>query len=258
MAQLIDTHCHLNFPQFAEDRASFIARAHENGVEKMITICTKTSEADEIREIAEDNENIFHTVGVHPHEAENEAELSAEELVSLAKQGNKCVGIGETGLDFYYENSDRQVQEKLFIEHIKAGKELDLPVIIHSRDADDDMARIIKEHAPFRAVLHCFTASAELAKTALEHGIYISISGIITFKNAADLRETVKNVPLDMLLVETDAPYLAPVPHRGQTNEPSFVRHTAEFLAELKEVSFNELAEITSANARKLFSKLPG
>ncbi|PIR34616.1 MAG: LuxR family transcriptional regulator [Alphaproteobacteria bacterium CG11_big_fil_rev_8_21_14_0_20_44_7] len=251
---LIDSHCHLNFPDFKDDLDEVIKNAGNNGVSQMLSICTKLSEYEEIKQIAANYDNVFCTVGVHPHEAENHAEVKAENLVALANY-DKCIGLGETGLDYFYENSPREIQKNLFLEHIKAAQETDLPVIIHTRSADEDTIDIINTQN-FRGLLHCFSTDYKVAESALDNGLYISISGIVTFKKAEELREAVKKIPLERLLVETDAPYLAPIPMRGKRNEPAFTKHTAEFVAELKGVSFEELARITTKNFYTLFSKI--
>jgi TatD DNase family protein len=253
---LVDSHCHLNFPDFKDDLDNVVARAAEYGIGKMLSICTKTHEFEDIAAIADKYPNIYCTIGVHPHEAENEPDIAAELIIPKTSHP-KCVGIGETGLDYFYEHSPREVQEKVFIEHIKASRQTNLPIIIHTRDADEDMIRIIRAQAPFPGLLHCFSSSYEVAKAALDNGLYISISGIVTFKKAEDLRETVKKVPLDRLLVETDSPYLAPIPHRGKRNEPAYTKYTAQTVAELKGISFEELAEITTSNFHRLFTKVP-
>ena len=253
---LVDSHCHLNFPDFKNDLDDVVKRAKEYGIGKMLTICTKTHEFPEISAIAEKYENIFCTIGVHPHEAENEPDIAANMIIPHTKHP-KCVGIGETGLDYFYEHSPREIQQRVFLEHIKASKETGLPIVIHTRDADEDMIRIIREQAPFKGLLHCFSSSYEVAKSGLDNGLLISISGIVTFKKADDLRESIKKIPLESLLVETDSPYLAPIPHRGKRNEPAYTRHTAETVAQLKGVSYDKLAEITTTNFHKLFSKVP-
>ena len=254
---LIDSHCHLNFPDFKDDLDEVITRSREAGVEQMVSICTKLSEAEEIAGIAKRYDGVFHTVGVHPHEAESHMAdgLDAAALVRLAKAAEKCVGIGETGLDYYYENSPREAQKKAFTEHIKAANELDLPVVVHTRAADDDTISFIEEH-DFRGVLHCFSTAWEVAEAGLDNGLYISISGIVTFKKADELREVVKRVPLERLLVETDSPFLAPMPNRGKRCEPGFTKLTAEYIAELRGISFEKLAEATTANCLNLFNKI--
>ncbi len=253
---LIDSHCHLNYKGLAEQEADVVARAKAAGVEVMLTINTRLSEFDEVLAIARRHTNVFCSVGVHPHEAETD-QSEVEAIVSRAKDP-LVVGIGETGLDYYYEHSPRDLQKDGFRRHIEASRQTDLPIIIHTRDADDDCAALLREEmgkGAFRGVIHCFTASQAFAEVALELGFYISISGIVTFKAAEDLRQTVKTIPLDRLLVETDSPFLAPIPHRGKQCEPAFVTHTAAKVAELKDISSDELATITNRNFFTLFNK---
>ncbi len=253
---LVDSHCHLDFKDFDDDRDDVLARAKAAGVDLMVTISTKITEAEKIIKLAETSEALVCSVGIHPHEAGREPETNAAQLVALAKH-KKVVGIGETGLDYFYEHSPRDAQQRNFRAHIEACRESRLPLIVHARDADEDTADILEDEmgkGDYPGLIHCFTAGPELARRALDIGFYISISGIATFKNATDLRETIKSVPLDRLLVETDAPFLAPVPHRGKRNEPSFVADTAAMLADLKGVSTEELARITSYNFFTLFS----
>ena len=254
---LVDSHCHLDFKEFDDDRDDVLARAKAAGVELMVTISTKITEAEKIIKLSETSEALVCSVGVHPHEAGREPETNAAQLVALAKH-EKVVGIGETGLDYFYEHSPRDAQQRNFRAHIEASRKSRLPLIVHARDADEDTADILEDEmgkGEYPGLIHCFTAGPELARRALGIGFYISISGIATFKNATDLRETIKAVPFERLLVETDAPFLAPVPHRGKRNEPSFVADTAAMLAELKGVSTEELARITSDNFFTLFSK---
>jgi TatD DNase family protein len=255
---LFDSHCHLDYLARDGDLEDVIARARAAGVTTMITICTKLSEFDVVRTIAEGHADIYCSVGVHPHEAEVEGQDDTRRLVAHAGHP-KVVGIGETGLDYYYEHAPRQRQQDSFRAHISAARETGLPLIVHSRDADDDTADILREgrgQGPYSGVIHCFTAGPELARAALDLGLYISISGIVTFRKAEALRAVVRDIPLDRLLIETDAPYLAPEPKRGKRNEPAFVAHTAAAVAKIKEVSVNELADTTAANARRLFSKI--
>ena len=254
---LVDSHCHLDFKEFDDDRDDVLARAKAAGVELMVTISTKITEAEKIIKLSETSEALVCSVGIHPHEAGREPETNAAQLVALAKH-EKVVGIGETGLDYFYEHSPRDAQQRNFRAHIAASRKSRLPLIVHARDADEDTADILEDEmgkGEYPGLIHCFTAGPELARRALDIGFYISISGIATFKNATDLRETIKAVPFERLLVETDAPFLAPVPHRGKRNEPSFVADTAAMLAELKGVSTEELARITSDNFFTLFSK---
>ena len=254
---LVDSHCHLDFPDFAPDLDGVMARACAAGVGAMVTICTRLSRFDEIRAIAEARENVWCSVGVHPHEAAEEGVSEPSRLLALARHP-RVVGFGETGLDYYYEHSPREAQQKSFRAHIAAARETGLPLIVHTRDADDDTVAVLaEEHAkgPFTGLIHCFSSSRELAEKALKIGFYISISGIVTFKKAEALRETVRAVPLERLLVETDAPYLAPVPHRGKRNEPAYVARTAACVAEIKGVSPEALARATTDNFFRLFAK---
>jgi len=251
---LVDSHCHLDFSDFATEREAIIARARSAGVETMLTISTRLDEFREVLAIAEANDGIWCSVGAHPHEAKDHARLAAQQLVALAVHP-KVVGIGETGLDFHYDLSPRDIQERVFRAHIGASGETGLPLVIHARQADDEVARILTEERPPPGVMHCFSSGRPLAEAALALGFYISISGIVTFRNAEELRAIVRDLPLDRLLVETDAPYLAPVPYRGGRNEPAFVTATAAAVAELKGIELRQLAEITTANFFRLFSK---
>src|SRR5438874_7683993 len=251
---LVDSHCHLDFPDFAEEREAIIERARAAGVGTMVTICTRLDEFPAVRAIAESDEDIWCSVGVHPHEAADYAATSVEDLAALAARP-RVIGIGETGLDFHYDHSPRDVQERVFRAHIAASQASGLPLIIHAREADAEIARILQEERATAGVLHCFSSGRALAEAALDRGFYISISGVVTFRNAADLRAIVRDVPLDRLLVETDAPYLAPVPHRGKRNEPAFVAATAAAVAALKGLPLQDLAEVTSANFFRLFAK---
>ncbi len=255
---LIDSHCHLDFPDFAAERDAVIARARAAGLRRMITISTRTDAFASISQIAETYPKMFCTVGTHPHHAHEEAEVSADHLVELARHP-KCVGIGETGLDYHYDKPPRDIAERVFRTHIAAARQTSLPIVIHARDADADIAAILREEMGkglFKGLLHCFTSSPMLAETGLSLGLCISFSGILTFKNSQSLREIARTVPMDRLLVETDAPYLAPVPHRGKRNEPAFVAATAQVLADVKGVSSETLAATTSANALRLFDKM--
>jgi TatD DNase family protein len=256
---IIDSHCHLDFPDFADDLDGVIARARAAGVERMITIGTKVAKAAGVAAIAERYEDVFFTVGTHPHEAAGEGAEDFDAMRAFAKHP-KCVGIGEAGLDYHYDNAPRDVARRVFRGHIALARELDLPLVIHARDADEDMATILAQEmgqGRFRAVLHCFTSSRELAETALGLGLSISFSGVVTFKKSEDLRAIARDVPLDRILVETDAPYLAPTPHRGRRNEPAFVVATAGVVAEARGLEPAALAAATRANTLKFFSKLP-
>jgi TatD DNase family protein len=251
---LVDSHCHLDFPDFATERAAIIARARAAGVATMLTIGTRLDEFPGVRSIAEAHEEVWCSVGAHPHEAKDHAELVPEELIALTAHP-KVVGIGETGLDFHYDLSPRDIQERVFRTHIAASRATGLPLVIHAREADREVARILEEERPPPGVMHCFSSGRALAEAALALGFYISISGIVTFRNAEDLRAIVRDVPLDRLLVETDAPYLAPVPYRGKRNEPAFVAATAAAVADLKGLEPEALAAATSANFFRLFGK---
>ncbi|WP_032112211.1 TatD family hydrolase [Candidatus Paracaedibacter symbiosus] len=252
---LVDSHCHLNFPEFSNDLPDIIKRAHNLGIETMLTVNTRLSEAHELQKIADTYDNIFCSVGVHPHESADYAKPGLKaEIIKLA-QHPKVIGIGETGLDYFYNNSPKGSQIDSFGQHLDASIQLSLPVIIHTRDADEDTIACLKKYPAAKGVFHCFSGAADLARQALELGYYISFSGILTFKKAEELREIAKFVPLDRILVETDSPFLAPIPHRGKRNEPAFTVHTAELLAELKELSFPHLAEATTNNFFNLFTK---
>ncbi|SIS41492.1 TatD family hydrolase [Insolitispirillum peregrinum] len=256
---LVDSHCHLDFPDFAAELDDVIARSRDAGVQMMLTICTHLSKFEQVRAVAEAYPEVYCTVGIHPHEAANEPEVDAETLMRLAEHP-KVVGFGETGLDFYYEHSPRAEQERSFRAHIAAARTAQLPIIIHTRNADDDTLRILDdemEKGAFPGLIHCFSSSHQVAERAVEHGMYISFSGIATFKKAEEIRGSARMLPLDRLLVETDAPYLAPIPHRGKRNEPAFTRHTAACLAKELGLSEQAFAEATSRNFFTLFKKVP-
>lgn len=253
---LIDSHCHLNYPDLA-DTAAVLARAKAAGVGLMQTISTKRSDFAPLKALAEAHSEIYCSIGIHPHDADDHEDISEEDLIAEASHP-RVIGIGETGLDYFYEHSPRDVQQELFRRHIRVGRVLDLPVIVHSRDADEDTIRILREaheEAPFRFLIHCFSSGQQLAQEAVKMGGYISASGIITFKKSQALRDSFANVPLDRLLVETDAPYLAPEPYRGKPCEPAYTVYTARKLAEIKSVSFELLADATTQNFLRLFSK---
>ena len=256
---LVDSHCHLDFPGLTEDLDGVLSRASDAGVKLMVTISTRVRKFDTILEIAERYENVFCSVGTHPHNAAEEPDVTAQELIKLAAHP-KVVGIGEAGLDYHYDNSPRDMQAAGFRVHIAAARETGLPLIIHSRSAEADTAAILEEEmekGAFKPLLHCFSSGPELATRGLALGAYISFSGILTFKNAAEIQTVAQSAPLDRLLVETDAPYLAPQPHRGKPNEPAYVVHTAEKLADLRNLDAGEIAKITSDNFFRLFSKVP-
>jgi TatD DNase family protein len=257
---LIDSHCHLDFADFADELDDVVGRAAAAGVERMITISTRVRRGDRQVAIAERFTNVYFTIGTHPHQAAEEPEVDAAAIRRFAAHP-KCVGIGEAGLDYHYNYAPPDVAARVFRAQIALARELRLPLVIHAREADADIAKILREEmsaGAFDAVLHCFTSSRALAETGLELGCYVSFSGVLTFKNAAELRVIARDVPLDRLLVETDAPFLAPAPHRGKRNEPAFVVETARALAAAKGLADGTIAEATRANTLRLFAKMAG
>ena len=256
---VVDSHCHLDFEVLQNDLPNVLARAETAGVGLMVTISSRVREIGTLLRIAEGNPNVFCTVGTHPHNAHEELGVTAEQLVEIA-QHPKVIGIGEVGLDYHYDLSPKEAQEANFFVHIQAARRAGLPVVIHSREAEDDTIAILEEEmalGPFVPLLHCFTSKPELARAAVALGGYVSFSGILTYKSAEDLRATAAEIPMDRLLVETDSPYLAPVPYRGKSNEPAFVVKTLETLANVKGVSPEDMARITNDNFFRLFSKVP-
>lgn len=256
---LVDSHCHLDFPDFAEERADIIARAKAAGVERMVTISTRVKRFEQVLAIADEYDEVYCSVGTHPHNADEELDVTVADLVRLSAHP-KVVAIGEAGLDYHYDKSPRDAQAQGLRVHIVAARETGLPLVIHARSADEDMAAILREETgkgAFPFILHCFSSGAELARVGVELGGYVSFSGIVTFKNSGELRDIAKEVPRERLLVETDAPYLAPIPHRGKRNEPAYVANTAAVLAETIGVSTDEMAEITTTNFFRLFTKMP-
>ncbi|OEI82760.1 YchF/TatD family DNA exonuclease [Brucella sp. BO3] len=256
---LVDSHCHLDFADFEPERDAVVQRALDAGIKRMVTISTRVRKFDAIRTLAETYEAVYCSVGTHPNNAHEELDITADDLVRLAEHP-KVVAIGEAGLDYHYDYAPKEAQQQGFLAHIDAARRTQLPLVIHARSADTDMAEILEketEKGAFPFILHCFSSGRALAEKGIELGGYISFSGILTFKNSADIRDVASIVPRDRLLVETDAPYLAPVPHRGKRNEPSFVQHTAAVLAETIGVSPEEIAAITSDNVFRLFSKMP-
>ena len=254
---LVDSHCHLDFPEFNQNLSDIVDRACEAGVKKMITICTKPTRLHETLEISENYEQVYYAVGIHPHNVVNEPALDLDFFMEATKNP-KMVGIGESGLDYYYTEETKQKQKQSFSNHIHASQQFDLPLIVHSRNADKDMIQILTaefENAPFNCVMHCYSSGKELAKRAIDLGFYLSFSGILTFKNASALREIFFMVPTDRILVETDAPYLSPEPFRGKRNEPAFVRKTAEFASSLLDMDYSAFAGLTSNNFFRLFPK---
>ncbi|PDT42767.1 MULTISPECIES: TatD family hydrolase [Sinorhizobium] len=256
---LIDTHCHLDFSDFDTEHDEIIQRARQAGVTQMVTISTRVKRFESILVIAEKYENVFCSVGTHPHNADEELDITAKDLVRLSAHP-KVVAIGEAGLDYFYDNAPRDAQAEGLRRHIAAARETGLPLVIHSRSADEDMAAILTEEAgkgAFPFLLHCFSSGADLARTGVDLGGYVSFSGILTFPKSQELRDIAKTIPRDRLIVETDAPYLAPKPFRGKRNEPAYVAHTADVLAETIGVTKEEVAEITTENALRIFSKMP-
>lgn len=256
---LIDTHCHLDFPDFEAERDAIIERARDAGVGQMVTISTRVKRFDTILAIAERYPNVFCSVGTHPHNADEELDVTADDLVRLSAHA-KVVAIGEAGLDYFYDNAPRDAQAVGLRRHIAAARTTGLPLVIHSRSADDDMAAILTEESgkgAFPFLLHCFSSGPDLARIGVELGGYVSFSGILTFPKSEELRDIARTVPRDRMIVETDAPYLAPKPFRGKRNEPAYVAHTAEVLAQAIGVSREEIAEITTENAFRIFSKMP-
>jgi TatD DNase family protein len=254
---LADSHCHLNYKGLAEEQQAVLARARARGVTAMLNIATRESEWDDVLATAEREADVWATVGIHPHEADQHPHVDTAKLVERARHP-RIVGIGESGLDYFYDHSDRDRQQASFRAHIAAAREAEVPLVVHTRDAEADTVAIMADElgkGAYAAVIHCFTGTADLAARSLDMGFYISISGIVTFKSARDLQETAKGLPLDRLLIETDAPFLAPVPHRGKTGEPAFVADTAAFLAELRGENVEELKTVTARNFHQLFSK---
>jgi TatD DNase family protein len=256
---LVDSHCHLDFPDFGEELDQIVARATIAGVATLVTISTRVRRFDQVRAVAERFDNVFCSVGTHPHYAHEELDVTADEIVRLSDHP-KVVAIGEAGLDYHYQFSPREAQAEGLATHITAARQSGLPLVIHAREADDDLIAILRresEKGPFPAVLHCFSSGRALAEAGIALGHYVSFSGILTFKNAQEIRDIARDLPADRILVETDAPYLAPPPHRGQRNEPAFVVHTAEMLGKVRSVSREEIAALTSENFFRLFSKVP-
>lgn len=254
---LVDSHCHLEYKGLVDDQASILERAREAGVGQFLNISTRQSEWSQVVATAEREPDVWASVGIHPHEADQHADLGHDALLA-ASENARVIGIGETGLDYYYDHSERATQRELFRMHIGVARETGLPLIIHTRDAEEDTLQILAEEmgkGAFPALIHCFTASADFGRRVLEMGLSISLSGIVTFKNARELQEIAKEIPQDRLLVETDSPFLAPVPHRGKPCEPAFVSDTAKFIADLRGEDLEELAAYTTRNFRNLFSK---
>ncbi|MEO0329251.1 MAG: TatD family hydrolase [Pseudomonadota bacterium] len=256
---LVDSHCHLDFPDFEEELTEIVARAETAGIGRMVTICTRMRKFKQVLAVAERYENVFCSVGTHPHNAHEELDLTTQDIIDYTGHP-KVVAIGEAGLDYFYQKDHSAAQAQGLRNHIAAARITGLPLVIHSRDADEDMADILTDETgkgAFPAVLHCFSSGADLARTGIELGHYVSFSGILTFKNSNDLRSIAADLPMDRLLVETDAPYLAPTPYRGKRNEPSYVVETAAALATVKGVTVEEIWRVTTENFFRLFSKIP-
>lgn len=256
---IIDSHCHLEYEPINSSLKEVINRAFKNGVEYLLSISTTNESYDKIIKIVENYKNVYGTYGIHPHETNNYKNLTSLEIIKKASLNNKIIGIGETGLDFYHDHSDRNIQKKIFIEHIKAAQNLNLPLIVHTRSAEDETYEILKiekKNKDFKILIHCFTGSKIFAHKLVDIGCYISASGVVTFKKSKELAETFLTLPNDRLLVETDSPYLSPEPLRGKVNEPSHIVHTVNFLANLKGIDAKSFAETTSSNFFKLFGKL--
>jgi len=256
---LVDSHCHLDFPDIASELDAVVARARAAGIGRMVTICTRVRKHAQVLAIAEKFSDVFCSVGTHPHNAHEELDIDAKALMEIAKHP-KVVAIGEAGLDYHYDKSPRDAQAQSLRQHIAAARESGLPLVIHSRECDTDMTRILKDESrmgAFPAVLHCFTGGRDLAFAAIEFGHYVSFTGILTFKNSQDLRDIAATLPAERVLVETDAPYLAPLPYRGKRNEPSYVVETAKVLAATRGVSLEEITRQTTENFFRLFSKVP-
>ncbi len=253
----VDSHCHLDYDVFDTDRPDMMQRAKEAGIDYMVTIGTELHKMDNVLKVADSYPNVFATAGIHPHHALEAPTNTLEQLHNYAKNP-KIIGFGETGLDYYYNKTGFDVQEKIFRQHIEVARIYGLPVIVHTRDAEDDTIRILsdeKKHGDFKILIHCFSGTDTLAKACLDLGAYLSISGIITFKNSADLRDTVAKIPLDRILVETDSPYLAPIPYRGKRNEPAYTQHTLETVAQLHNIDYATADKHTTDNFFKLFTK---
>ena len=254
---IIDSHCHLDYPSLYENLEEVVKRAEFNKVNKLLTICTTLESFEKIKLIIEKYKNIYGTFGIHPHESKKYKNIDAKFILNLKKKYKKIIGIGETGLDFYYNNSDKKIQKKSFIEHIEAATQLNIPLIVHSRDAENDTYEILKsekKNSNLKILMHCFTGSQNFANKLLDLGCYISVSGIITFQNSIELANTVSFIPIENLLVETDSPYLSPHPLRGKSNEPSYIVHTINKLSQIKNISKEDVIAYTTNNFKKLFN----
>ena len=254
---IIDSHCHLDYPKLYDQLDDVVKRAEYNQVKYLLTICTTLKSFERIKLIIEKYKNIYGTFGIHPHESEKYTQVDSKFILNIKNKHNKIIGIGETGLDFHYSYSDKKIQKKVFIEHISAASQLNIPIIVHSRDAEVDTYDILKsesKNSNLKVLIHCFTGSKNFAKKLIDLNFYISVSGIITFKKSIELAQTVSSIPIENLLVETDSPYLAPLPHRGESNEPSFIIHTIEKLSQIKKISRENVITNTTNNFMKLFN----
>tara|TARA_Y100000590_G_scaffold457382_1_gene609900 strand:- start:4568 stop:5341 length:774 start_codon:yes stop_codon:yes gene_type:complete len=255
---IVDSHCHLDYPELYEQLDDVVKRANDNYVKYLLTICTTLESFKKIELIINKYKNIYGTFGIHPHETKNYSKVDNSTILKIVNSNKKVIGIGETGLDYHYNFSDREIQKKIFVEHIKAASESNLPLIVHTRSAEIDTFEIIKEYnkkSNLKVLIHCFTGTKDFAKKLIDIGCYISISGIVTFKNSIDLVDAVSSIPIDKLLIETDSPYLAPTPYRGKSNEPSYIIHTLEKLSQIKKLSREIVMKKTSDNFFKIFSK---
>jgi len=256
---IIDSHCHLEYEPMYSQLSEVIQRGIDNNVKYFLSISTTDSSFQKILKIIDQHQSIYGTYGIHPHETKDYASLKYDQIISKVKQSSKIIGIGETGLDFYYNHSDKDIQIKIFEEHIKASQQLDIPLIVHTRSAEEETYEIIKKHKQkkdFKVLIHCFTGSALFANKLIELGCYISASGVVTFKKSKELAETFLNLPNERILVETDSPYLSPEPLRGKSNEPSHIIHTVKFLADIKKIDLEKFSKITTNNFFDLFGKL--
>ena len=254
---IADSHCHLDYPNLYNELDDVVNRAIKNDVKLLLTICTTVESFKRIKLIVDKYKNIYGTFGIHPHETKNFKNMTDTLIIEYKNESKKIIGIGETGLDYYYNHSDKNIQKKIFAQHIEAAKELDIPLIVHSRDAEIDTFDILKSYmknSKLKTIIHCFTGSKDFAKKIINIGCYISISGIITFKGSNELSETISSIPIDKLLVETDSPYLTPIPNRGKSNEPSFITHTIEKLSIIRNIEKKVIIESTTNNFRKLFN----
>ena len=253
---IIDSHCHLDFPVLYDELESVINRAYKNDVKLFLTICTTLESYKKIKNIVNNYKNVYGTFGIHPHETKKYSDISSDLIIKYKNENTKIVGIGESGLDYFYNHSDKETQKKVFIEHIKAASKLNIPLIVHSRNAETDTYEILREYMKgdkLKVIIHCFTGNKEFAQRLIDIGCYISLSGIITFKNSKDLVEATTIIPIDRLLVETDSPYLAPMPNRGKSNEPSFITHTIEKLSIIKNIDKKIISQKTTNNFKSLF-----